>query len=165
MMSGSPCSRPPFSVNPQGEPPFSWTWIWLNETSCSTVSILDLFYRYYPRRNRPRGVTFLPAQFKNSESPSRVYHRNGQRNECERGGGRAQKKSLASVPKLLWRVGRSYFPVPLFESEFDWLLSQPVTVEIELWLSNESSRRDGRVRRQPLCCIALSVWKDTTLEK
>lgn len=41
MMSGSPCSSPPFSVNPQGAPPLNWTWMWWKETSCSTVSILS----------------------------------------------------------------------------------------------------------------------------
>lgn len=39
MMSGSPCSRPPFSVNPHGAPPCSWTWMWWKDTSCSTVSM------------------------------------------------------------------------------------------------------------------------------
>lgn len=41
MMSGSPCSSPPFSVNPQGAPPLNWTWMWWKDTSCSTVSILS----------------------------------------------------------------------------------------------------------------------------
>lgn len=39
MMSGSPCSSPPFRVNPHGAPPFSCTWMCWKETSCSTVSI------------------------------------------------------------------------------------------------------------------------------
>lgn len=39
MMRGSPCSSPPFRVKPHGAPPLSWTWIWLKDTSCSTVSI------------------------------------------------------------------------------------------------------------------------------
>lgn len=40
MMSGSPCSSPPFRVNPHGAPPFSCTWMCWKETSCSTVSIV-----------------------------------------------------------------------------------------------------------------------------
>lgn len=40
MMSGSPCSSPPFRVNPHGAPPFSCTWMCWKDTSCSTVSIM-----------------------------------------------------------------------------------------------------------------------------
>lgn len=53
MMSGSPCSSPPFNVNPQGAPPLNWTWMWWKETSCSTVSILLL----------PLRVSVIPLVF------------------------------------------------------------------------------------------------------
>lgn len=89
MMSGSPCSSPPFSVKPHGAPPLSWTWMWWKDTSCSTVSI-----SFPPPRPqslpRPVSLPSGPACSYLAPLPRRLHHEqtgNGWRDGGVRGKG------------------------------------------------------------------------------